>query len=70
MFIIIKQNIHFPSENDEVLNIFYTSDLIHVRDWIKEYINQDIISYSYSPIEQDLKYLTYELNDGEHNFQL
>jgi|LakMenEpi03Aug12_release.lakeMendotaPanAssembly.Ray.scaffolds.fasta_scaffold00606_36 hypothetical protein len=70
MFIIVKHNNHFPSENDEVLNIFYTVDLTHIRDWIKEYINQDIISYSYSPIEEDLKYLTYELNDGEHNFQL
>lgn len=70
MFIIVKHNNHFPSEIDEVLNIFYTTDLISVRNWIKEYINQDIISYSYSPIEQDLKYLTYELNDGEHNFQL
>jgi len=70
MFIIVKHNNHFPSENDEVLNIFYTVDLTCIRDWIKEYINQDIISYSYSPIEEDLKYLTYELNDGEHNFQL
>lgn len=70
MFIIVKHNNHFPSENDEVLNIFYTIDSTCIRDWIKEYINQDIISYSYSPIEEDLKYLTYELNDGEHNFQL
>jgi len=70
MFIIVKHNNHSPSENDEVLNIFYTVDSTCIRDWIKEYINQDIISYSYSPIEEDLKYLTYELNDGEHNFQL
>lgn len=70
MFIIVKHNNHSPSENDEVLNIFYTVDSTCIRDWIKEYINQDIISYSYSPIEEDLKYLTYELNDGEQNFQL
>lgn len=70
MFIIVKHNNYSPSENDEVLNIFYTVDSTCIRDWIKEYINQDIISYSYSPIEEDLKYLTYELNDGEHNFQL
>jgi hypothetical protein len=67
MFIVVKNNNHY---DDEVLNIFYTDDLTYIRDWIKEYINQDIISYSYSPIEKNIKCLTYELNDGEHNFQL
>lgn len=66
MFIVVKYNNH----DDEVLNIFYTDNLMSIRDWIKEYINQDIISYSYSPIEKNMKCLTYELNDGEHNFQL
>lgn len=70
MFIILKQSNQSFSESDEVLNVFYCKDLTVIRNWIKEYINQDIESYKYAPIEEDIKYLTYEINDGERNFEL
>jgi hypothetical protein len=67
MFIIYKQT---PSQADEIIRMFYCNDLTVVRQWVKDYINQDITSYTYSPNEENIKYVTYELNDAENNFQL
>jgi preprotein translocase subunit SecD len=67
MFIISKQT---PSESDEIIRVFYCNDITTIRNWVKNYIEQDITSYSYSPNEENTKYVTYELNDGENSFQL
>lgn len=71
MFIILKHsNQYSPINDNNILNVFYSKDLTIIRNWIKDYIKQDIESYNYTPIEKDIKSLTYELNDGEHNFEL
>jgi hypothetical protein len=67
MFIISKQT---PSESDEIIRVFYCNDLTTIRQWVKNYIEQDILSYNYCPNEENIKYVTYELNDGENSFQL
>jgi hypothetical protein len=67
MYIILKQS---TFENDEVLNVFYCDDLTLIRNWVKDTIEDDIVSYRYAPNEKHIKYVTYELNDGDKNFQL
>lgn len=67
MFIILKQS---PSENDEILNVFYCDELTLIRNWVKDYINNDIVSYRYIPVQKYTKYVSYELNDGDNHFQL
>ena len=75
MFIILKQTNESSScnqivSNDEVVNVFYCKDATLVRNWVRDYIEKDISSYSYAPNTKDTKHVTYELNDGEHNYQL
>lgn len=67
MFIILKQS---PLENDEILNVFYCDDLTIIRNWVKDCISDDIVSYRYAPVQKYIKYVTYELNDGDNNFEL
>jgi hypothetical protein len=67
MYIILRQA---PSEIDKILNIFYSSDITPIRNWVKEYINEEIESYKYAPNNSNIKNVFYELNDGEFCFQL
>lgn len=67
MFIVIRQA---PLESDEILNIFYSNDITPIRNWVKEYINEDIESYRYTPNKQNIKNVFYELNDGYITLQL
>lgn len=67
MFIVIRQA---PLESDQILNIFYSNDITPIRNWVKEYINEDIESYRYTPNKQHIKNVFYELNDGYTCLQL
>jgi len=67
MYIILRQA---PSEIDKILNIFYSSDITPIRNWVKEYINEEIESYKLAPNSSNIKNVFYELNDGEFCFQL
>lgn len=66
MFIIIKQ----CDSNSEVLDIFYCDNITLIRNWIKEYINIDIVSYSYTPIEKNIRDIEYEIKDNQDSFEL
>ena len=66
MHIILKQSSR-ESENDEILNMFYCSNQTIIRNWIKEFIRNDIITRKENDKYQDV---TYEINDAEKNFQL
>lgn len=66
MFIIIKQ----CYSNSEVLDIFYCDNITLIRNWIKEYINIDIVSYSYTPIEKNIRDIEYEIKDNQDSFEL
>ena len=66
MHIILKQSSR-EGENDEILNMFYCSNQTIIRNWIKEFIRNDIINRKENDKHQDL---TYEINDAETNFQL
>jgi hypothetical protein len=67
MFIVIRQA---PLETDQILNIFYSNDITPIRNWVKEYINEDIESYRYTPNQKNIKNVFYELNDGYTSLQL
>lgn len=56
MHIILKKS----CENIEVLNIFYGDDENLIRNWIKEYINDDIESLKLCPLDKDIRSLSYE----------
>lgn len=73
MHIILKQS---SEGENEILNMFYCPNQILVRNWVKEWIANDIAKRT--EIEQncetkkqtDVKSITYEINDGDTNFQL
>lgn len=67
MYIILKTS---PSDNDEIINIFYCNDLTIVRNWVRQYIETDIKSLEFCPRTEDLRNITYELNDADKNIQL
>jgi len=71
MFVILKKTI----EKDEILNIFYGQDelLKSIREWIKEYIEQDIKNRKLNETPEEIKKfkeIIYEINDGHHSFEL
>lgn len=66
MYIILKQSSR-EGENDKILNMFYCSNQTIIRNWIKDYIRNDIITRKENDKCQDV---TYEINDAETNFQL
>lgn len=66
MYIILKQSSR-EGENDKILNMFYGSNQTIIRNWIKDYIRNDIITRKENDKCQDV---TYEINDAETNFQL
>jgi hypothetical protein len=67
MYIILKTT---PSDNDEIVNVFYCQDITIVRNWVRQYIETDIKSLEFCPGTQDLKNITYELNDADKNIEL
>ncbi len=70
MHIILKQS-SIEGENDEILNMFYCSNQTIIRNWIKEFIRNDIITRKENEKQiNDKINLTYEINDAETNFQL
>ena len=70
MHIILKQS-SIEGENDEILNMFYCSNQTIIRNWIKEFIRNDIITRKENDKQiNDKINLTYEINDAETNFQL
>jgi len=70
MHIILKQSSK-EGENDEILNMFYCSNQTIIRNWIKEFIRNDIITRKENDKQiNDKINLTYEINDAETNFQL
>jgi hypothetical protein len=71
MFVILKKTI----EKDEILNIFYGQDelLKSIREWIKEYIEQDIKNRKLNETPEEIKKfkeIIYEINDGHQSFEL
>jgi hypothetical protein len=81
MHIILKQS-SIEGENDEILNMFYCSNQTIIRNWIKEFIRNDIITRKENDKQIndkinltftedfDKRQGTYEINDAETNFQL
>jgi hypothetical protein len=67
MYIILQT---FPSDIDEVLNVFYCEDITIVRNWVRQYIETEIKSLEFCPGTQGLKNITYELNDADKNIEL
>ena len=67
MYIVLKTA---PSDNDEIVNVFYCEDLTVIRNWVRQYIESDIKSLEYCPVTQGLKNITYELNDAGKNIEL
>lgn len=67
MYIILKTA---PSDNDEIVNVFYCNDLTIIRNWVRQYIETDIKSLEFCPQAEDLRNITYELNDADKNVQL
>lgn len=81
MYIILKQSSR-EGENDEILNMFYCSNQTIIRNWVKEFIRNDIITRKENDKQINDKIIltdtedfykrqgTYEINDAETNFQL
>lgn len=67
MYIILKTS---PSDNDEIVNMFYCNDLTIIRNWVRQYIEKDIKSLEFCPQTEDLRNITYELNDADKNMEL
>ena len=67
MYIVLKTA---PSDNDEIVNVFYCEDLTVIRNWVRQYIETDIKSLEFCPVTQGLKNITYELNDACKNIEL
>jgi hypothetical protein len=67
MYIVLKTA---PSDNDEIVNVFYCEDITVIRNWVRQYIETDIKSLEYCPVTQGLKNITYELNDADKNIEL
>jgi len=66
MHIILKQS-STVGENDQILNLFYCLDQTLLRNWIKDWIRKDIENRKENETRKDI---TYEINDGDKNFQL
>jgi hypothetical protein len=58
-----------PDDYNEILNMFYCSNETLVRNWIRDWIKEDIISKKESESGKGGD-VTYEINDAETNFQL
>lgn len=67
MYIVLKTA---PSDNDEIVNVFYCEDLTVIRNWVRQYIETDIKSLEFCPVTQGLRNITYELNDACKNIEL
>lgn len=66
MYIILKRN----DDVDEIINVVYGNDETIVRNWIRDYINDDIESRKGGPLPENVKSIVYETNDGRSSFEL
>lgn len=66
MYIILKRT----NDIDEVINVVYGNDETLVRNWVRDYINDDIESRKRTPLPENVKSIVYEMNDGRSSFEL
>lgn len=77
MYIILKRHVDdvlvdedVSCTKQEILNVFYCDDVSLVRNWIRDYINEDIQSRQMCPLPKDTRSIVYEINDGDSEFEL
>lgn len=64
MFIILKKN----QGHEEIINILFENEISNVLVWINTYIDSEISSLKYKPIEKHILNVTYNLEiDSENN---
>jgi hypothetical protein len=66
MYIILKRS----NENEQILNIIYGQDDTIINKWIKEYLEQEIESLKMCPLEENIKSIIYEINEGINDYEL
>lgn len=66
MYIILKSFL----ETSEVLNIFYGEDINLIRNWINEYVNDDIDSLKMKPLNKDVRSIEYSIKEDQNKTQL
>jgi hypothetical protein len=62
MYIILKQT----QKTTEIMNMFYGEDITSIRLWIKERMEEEIKSLNLAPLEQDIKQVTYTIEEFEN----
>jgi hypothetical protein len=64
MFVLLKE------ESQEVINVLF-GDVSRVRKWIEGYLQSEIISYSYMPLQKDVRNAKYSFTcNGEDSYKL
>ena len=66
MYIILKRS----NDNEQILNIIYGQDDTIINKWIKEYLEQEIESLKMCPLEENIKNIIYEINEGINHYEL